>query len=148
MKNAKLVLSTGTQLYEANKKGGFLFWSAAIMLVLLPFLSGEGEFDSSCLLLQASNSLLNCMVFLMYIALLIGIGIRLAYFVGLLLMALGEIAVNTCPDELNDAPVIVKPAVSQFQINVAKRGGNWICSSCGEKNRNSVDYCENCGMNK
>ena len=147
MKNANLLLNIGSTMYE-NTKNLIFFGPAGLTLLLITaVLCGEHAWDY--LLMSGHYVIVNIWVFVCYIMILIGGCVVWPYFMGLILIGVGQIAKNTSGEEQivvsNEKPS-VKPAVSSPSVKDPEYEGTWRCTSCGKENSHLEVNCQRCGV--
>ena len=167
MKNADLLLRLGEYMYSKAKR--FIFCAPIGFLFLLITALFCGEYTARYLLLGGHYFGVNLMVLVCYAMIGVGLCAVWPYFMGLILIGLGQIAKNTSTEAPSEAeetyakirnaaasvkkpveskPVVTPSALSTERVEEAKRRGNWICSCCGKENTKGFTFCEKCGMSK
>ena len=167
MKNANLLLQLGNNMYYKAKK--FIFCAPLGFLLLLITAFFCGEYAAAYLLLGGHYFGVNLLVLVWYAIIAVGLCAVWPYFMGLILIGIGQIAKNTsteAPSEtevtyskirnaaasvkktVESKPVMTPSALSKDKVEEAKQRGNWICSCCGKENTKGFTYCEKCGMSK
>lgn len=144
MKNANLLLSIGSTMYEKTKNLIFFGPAGLALLLITAVLCGEYAWDY--LLMNGHYFIVNVWVFLCYALILIGSCVVWPYFMGLLLIGIGQIAKNTSGEEqsvVSKTNPVTKPVVSATSTTGS---GNWICSSCGKENNHLEISCQKCGV--
>ena len=141
MNNAKLLLRIGSNLYKYTKSF-ILYAPIGLLGLLITFLlCDEHSFQSFTL--NGSIEIVNYIVGVLYIMVAIGCIAIIPYFMGLVLIGLGQIAENTCRKPSSTSPIVF-PATNKKDTPP----GNWRCSSCGKENSNNNSCCDGCGMYK
>ena len=158
MENAKLLLQTGTDMYNKYK---YLKFLSPVGLVLLFITRGFcGEYAGRYLVLSGTFVAVNLLVFAWYVMILIGCYALLPYLVGLVLIGLGQIAMNTCTSEKRSVPTFTaNTSVSAgsdttqsnnerpvFTNSSTPPAGKWTCVNCGTENSVSYGQCKKCGQ--
>jgi len=160
MKNARLLLEIGNYMYSKSKH--FIFFAPFGFAVLLITLFFCGEYSSLYLLLSGPYAFVNFLVFGWYALIIIGACAVWPYFMGLILIGIGQIAQNTSIEIQNETAATsnvknTAPAPSANPQHNAKtapthtsvpHSEHWECSVCHTKNPLSRDDCSSCGAVK
>ena len=163
MKNAKLLLDIGNSMY--NKSKNFIFFAPVGFVALFVTLFFCGEYASLYLVLGGPYAFVNFLVVGLYIIIMIGACAVWPYFMGLILIGIGQIAENTCKGETSEAvnsttqtsvytPKVVSNQSATQSSSNAKQGmsakaiiteDGWICGNCQTKNSMNYGQCKKCG---
>ncbi len=137
-KSSRIVLEIGEKLYVVGKIMLYgLIGFGLLILELLICCMGWGADDIIFVLAVKSYEFVNFLTIISYIAIFVGtIGIPI-FFLGLHYMGIGQIAVNTDKEELQEqtAKEIEKPEIEEVVL----------CKKCGNQIFNDEDKCSNCG---
>ena len=131
MDNANLLLNIGKKMYEKSKN--FVFFLPAGCLCLLLTLIFAGEYALDYLAFAGYYPIVNVLMAGWYLLILIGSFALPVFFVGLILIGLGQIAKNTCAPEVTTAPA---------------SADMWVCKHCNTQNSLNYSQCKKCGNYK
>lgn len=156
MKNASLLLEIGNNMYCKTKN--YIFFAPGGFLALLITVALCGEYAAAYLLLSGHYAFVNFLVFMWYIFIAIGLCVVWPYFMGLILIGIGQIAENTCPkatdvpQKSDAASKIVTPSIRAEEARKTNANeaitNEWICENCQKSNHSSRNVCWYCGENK
>jgi len=93
MKNADLLLRIGHEMYSGAKK--FIFFAPGGFFCLFITMLFCGKYATAYLLFSGHYASVNFLVFAWYVIIAIGLCAVFPYFIGLILIGLGQIAANT-----------------------------------------------------
>lgn len=99
MKNANLLLEIGESMYEKTKR--FIFFGPCGLGALLITLLFCGEYAPKYLAFSGHYVFVNVLIGFWYLMIAIGACVVFPYFMGLILIGLGQIAKNTDPSNNN-----------------------------------------------
>ena len=163
MKNAKLLLDIGNSMYSKSKN--FIFFAPFGFAVLLITLFFCGEYATEYLVLSGPYAFVNFLLVGWYVIILIGACAVWPFFMGLILIGIGQIAENTCKAETSEVvnsttqssvytPTVVssqsttQSTSNTKQVMSAKAiitEDGWICGNCQTKNSMNYGQCKKCG---
>lgn len=167
MKNAELLLNIGNNMY--NKAKYFIYFAPVGFLCILIASALCGEYASEYLMLCGHYFLVNFLFFGFYIYFGIGLCAVFPYYMGLILIGIGQIAANTSPDITDNTITdtnVSADAKLNTDTNIKKTtgvcnaedaavlkdirigDGNWRCTNCQTVNSNNYGQCKKCGKFK
>ena len=145
--NSRLLLDIG-EGYQPNGK----YWKQlcivyGVIVGLIGFiLICCGEYAVEYMLLSGHYDMVNILIGILYLALVIIPPCMFFYFLALIVLGLGQIAMNTL--SLSDAEDKTDQTTSSSNINSNQPKERWVCTSCGKENLGSFKFCEHCGDNR
>ena len=121
MKNSHLLLNIGNWLYKVSKY--FIFFGPVGLGLLLITVLFCGQYALDYLLLSGYYPIVNYWVGFCYFLIVIGSIVVWPYFMGLILIGIGQIAKNTLPQVPAEAQ---SPSNKSYQVNAAGSHPNYI----------------------
>lgn len=173
MENANLLLNIGNFMYKKSKN--FIFFAPVGIVCLLITMLFCGEYAQLYLVFSGAYAFVNFLVFGFYVMIAIGFCAVWPYFMGLILIGIGQIALNTSDatvPQANNSDVSStterSSASSATECSTASsvtayraetpatpcqprpavntpKPSKWVCDKCQTENSTNYSQCKKCG---